>query len=72
MKGQNIDQCPEPPGEFGEPVGIGIAIVHARDHHILERDPLAERRRRREHGLEVVLLLDGHDLPALGRGRGMQ
>ena len=49
-----------------------VLVVHAAQHHVLERHPLPERGRRREHILDRVLLLDRHDAGALLRGRRVQ
>ena len=47
-------------------------VVHPADHHVLEGDALAERRRGLEHRLQLVLLFDRHDAQALRRRRRMQ
>ena len=67
MQRQDVHQRAQPPRQLGQPIRVGVGVVHSPDHHVLEGHPLAERRRGLEHRLEVVLLLDRHDRAGAGR-----
>ena len=53
-------------------IGVGVRVVHAPDHDVLERHPLPKRPCRANHRVEIVLLLDRHDRAPLGRRRGVK
>ena len=67
-----LTSAPEPARQLGQAVRVGVAVVHPADHDVLERHPLPECRRRPQHRLEIVLLLDRHDGAAAGRGRRVE
>src|SRR5579885_1116036 len=76
IEGDQVHLRPQPPQPLRQPARVGVRVVFAREHDVLEGDALAARQRhgaaRRKERRERPAAVDGHQAAALGVGGGRE